>query len=399
MINVSSMMDDKTLYMTAEEASRALGVSVATLYAYVSRKQIRSERVPGSKARRYWKADVDRLRGRDISTADGTFETPVPAETSITLITEDCLYFRGRSAIELAATSTLESLAALIWEADEKEIFGGPAPHMPPTLAALQTPLRDCSLSERCFASFPLIERADPRSYDLSGAGYRRTAADVLRWFAALVGRSTPSSQPVHHFLAKALRAPKGFDEIIRTLLVLSADHEFDPITYAVRASANVGITPYQAVLAGLIAGQGRRFQAERYGSCSRFLQEILNGKNGGDAVVARLRSAQPLAGFASPRSRPDPRTAPMMEVIGQVLGRDRDFIRLVHAQQAALEVGSPMDFILTTLFVGHKLGITGEEYAITSVGRIVGWIAHAMEQQLHGELVRPRARYVGRLP
>ncbi|ETN86642.1 hypothetical protein NECAME_16243 [Necator americanus] len=116
-----------------------------------------------------------------------------------------------------------------------------------------------------------------------------------------------------------------------------------------------------------------------------------------------RRRSAsaerQPLAGFASPRSRPDPRTAPMMEVIGQVLGRDRDFIRLVHAQQAALEVGSPMDFILTTLFVGHKLGITGEEYAITSVGRIVGWIAHAMEQQLHGELVRPRARYVGRLP
>lgn len=394
-------MEDNSLYLHADEAAKALGVSVTTLYAYVSRKQIRSERVPGSKARRYWKADIDRLRGRDVPMPESTFETPVPAQTAITLITEKGLYFRGRSAVELAGTATLESLAALIWEVDEKEIFGVPAPGVPPLLAALQPTMQESGLSERWFASFPLIERADPRAYDLTGAGYTRTGADVLRWFAALVARaSAPSAEPIHRFLAKQLRAPKGFDEVIRTLLVLSADHEFDPITYAVRATANVGVTPYQAVSAGLIASQGQRFHAERYGSCLRFLHEILTGKNGADAVIARLRSGQPLVGFGAPRSCPDPRTEPMMTVMSHVLSRDRDFKRLLEAQQAALEIaGAPMDFFVTALFVGHKLGLAGEEHAVSGVGRIVGWIAHAMEQYLHSELVRPRARYVGQLP
>jgi citrate synthase len=393
--------EDAALYVTAEEAAQALGVTVATLYAYVSRKQIRSERIPGSKARRYWKADIDRLCGRDVPVSDGAFEAPVPAQTAITLITESGLYFRGRSAIELAGTATLESVAALIWDVDEKEIFGRPAPDTLPVLAALQAPMRAFGLTERCLANFPLIERADPRAYDLSRAGYTRTGADVLRWFASFVVRCpAPSAQPIHQYLAKKLRAPRGFDEIIRTLLVLSADHEFDPITYAVRATANVGVTPYQAVSAGLLAAQGQRFQAERYGSCSRFLQEILNAKEGGDAVVARLRSGQPLAGFGAPRSRFDPRTGEMMKVMKRVLNGDRDFNRLLDAQRVGSEVvAAPMDFFLTALFVGHKLGLAGEEHAISGVGRIVGWIAHAMEQYLHSELIRPHARYVGPLP
>jgi len=57
------------------------------------------------------------------------------------------------------------------------------------------------------------------------------------------------------------------------------------------------------------------------------------------------------------------------------------------------------MDFILPALFVGHRLGLIGEELAVTALGRIVGWVAHAMEQyHCHG-LVRPHAAYVGPLP
>jgi citrate synthase len=57
-------MASDALYLSAEQAARALEVTVATLYAYVSRKQIRSERIAGSRARRYWRADIERLRDR-----------------------------------------------------------------------------------------------------------------------------------------------------------------------------------------------------------------------------------------------------------------------------------------------------------------------------------------------
>jgi citrate synthase len=55
-------------YLSAQEAARMLGVSVRTLYVYVSRKGIRSKPIRGSRKRRYWKLDIDRiLRGESLA--------------------------------------------------------------------------------------------------------------------------------------------------------------------------------------------------------------------------------------------------------------------------------------------------------------------------------------------
>jgi citrate synthase len=40
-----------------------------------------------------------------------------------------------------------------------------------------------------------------------------------------------------------------------------------------------------------------------------------------------------------------------------------------------------------------------GTPLALFALGRTVGWIGHAIEQYEIDELIRPRARYVGRLP
>jgi citrate synthase len=48
----------RTGHLSAHEAADALGVSRATLYAYVSRGLVRSERQEGSRARRYRAEDV-----------------------------------------------------------------------------------------------------------------------------------------------------------------------------------------------------------------------------------------------------------------------------------------------------------------------------------------------------
>jgi len=51
-------------------------------------------------------------------------------------------------------------------------------------------------------------------------------------------------------------------------------------------------------------------------------------------------------------------------------------------------------------LTLAHALGLPAESPLILfSLGRTLGWIAHAIEQYADTRLIRPRARYVGPLP
>jgi citrate synthase len=399
----------EALYITAKEAAAALGVSIPTLYAYVSRGLIRSQGVAGSRNRRYWKVDIERLKGRRAADEPsegqpGTGEetTGLAPETKITLLTQRGLYYRGRDVAELAETETFESVAALLWEADPRDVFGKSLPAAPPSLAKLRRSLGELTVLEQAMALFPLIERANPRSYDLSKPGCARTGADLSRWFAAiLVGAPAPSAAPVHEFIAAALGAPQGFADIIRRLLIVCADHEFDPTTYAVRATANAGVTPYYAVVTGIIASRGQRLQSGRIEAAARLLDEILSIPDPRDTVVARFRNGEQLVGFGSPvHDKMDPRAAIVMDALKIKFGDDIELRRLQRAADTAAEIsGALMEFILPALFVGRKLGLKGQELAVASLGRTAGWIAHAMEQYHGQSLIRPRARYTGPLP
>ena len=54
-----------TTFLTAKQAAHALGITLATLYAYTSRGQLRSEAVPGEpRQRRYHREDVERVMDR-----------------------------------------------------------------------------------------------------------------------------------------------------------------------------------------------------------------------------------------------------------------------------------------------------------------------------------------------
>src|SRR5215212_5392431 len=114
-------------YLSAGRAAEELGVSVATLYAYVSRGMVRSEAVEGEgRNRRYRAEDVRRLKERKERRRDpdGVMEgalhwgTPV-LESGITLIDGGGLYYRGRDVRALAEEKSIEEVAALIWTGDE----------------------------------------------------------------------------------------------------------------------------------------------------------------------------------------------------------------------------------------------------------------------------------------
>jgi len=51
-------------------------------------------------------------------------------------------------------------------------------------------------------------------------------------------------------------------------------------------------------------------------------------------------------------------------------------------------------------LVMQRALGLPEDApFIVFAAGRTVGWLAHALEQQATGGLLRPRARYVGPAP
>jgi citrate synthase len=394
-------MADDAMYMSAREAAALLKISVQTLYAYVSRKQLRSRGVPGTRARLYWRADIERLMRGGVEPSPATHPDVSP-ESEITLLAKHGLYYRGRDAIALAESESFETVAALLWGVDESLAFTPTPPPVPPAYETARRLLDGCAPGERAIVLLPLIEYTTGGPHDPSPGGFAREGADVLRWTAAMLsGADVPSAAPIADCITTSLGAPSGWGDIVRRLLVLAADHALDSTTYAVRALANVGVTPYQAAAAGLMAAHGWRLQQLRLFDATRLLNEVLHAPDPCAPIEARHRTGEPLAGFdPSVYQGTDPRGAALMEAIEARFGDDDDVRRLRRAAVAARAVGgSGPNFLLMALFVGHKVGLVEREVSIAMIGRTAGHIAHAIEQSYGRDIVRTRTTYTGPLP
>ena len=386
-------------WIDAEQAMATLGVRAQTLYAYVSRKKLRSFPTPGSRTRRYWRSDIVGL----MTGAQRTRIVVAPArESAITLLTENGTYYRGRSAIDLSKTATVESVAALLWQADAEAIFTDRLPHLPVSHDRLFPALAEMPANDRVLAILPLIEHANPLAFDLSPEGFARTAADALRWLAAiLVGEDRPSTKPLHAFVGLSRGATDGVADVIRQALILAADHEFDPTTHAVRSAAT-GVSPYSAVMVGMIAGRGQKLRIKRTETMRRLLKEITNSPKPEDVVVGVFRSGETIPAFDryDIHDTGDPRAEALIEAFTDTFAGDPELDRLLRAIAVATELtGMRPSFILPIMFLGQKLGLEGNEIGIGTIGRAIGWIAHAQEQQMIAGVERPRATYVGPLP
>jgi len=203
-------------YLTAHQAADALGVTPATLYAYTSRGQLRSEPIPGRpRERRYYREDIERLRERKETRRDPAkaaarglhWGGPV-LESGITLIHDGKFYYRGQDAITLAATASLEQVAALLWAADETEravLLEQTSALSLRHLARLRTTAKDSLTMMQ--AALPIAAAADLASYDLRPAAVRQTGARIIRLLTDVI--APRHSHAAVHLALQAEWAPK----------------------------------------------------------------------------------------------------------------------------------------------------------------------------------------------
>jgi citrate synthase len=103
-----------------------------------------------------------------------------------------------------------------------------------------------------------------------------------------------------------------------------------------------------------------------------------------------------------------DPRCDVVKAVVAK-LNRNVGRLRYAEAVEAAalvvLENRKPQRSLQTnhefyTALLLEALGLPRDAFTgAFAVARVVGWIAHALEQQAGGRLIRPQSEYVGPMP
>jgi citrate synthase len=379
-------------WIAAEEARAQLGVRPQTLYAYVSRGRVQVRPDPGDPRRSLYRAaDIAALnqrksRSRKVSeVAAGAISWGEPVLASeITTVAGGRLFYRGRDAIKLAESETLESVARLLRGGHGAALKRTERP-LPPAAPDMRT---------RGFLALAARAGVDPPArgrHPLALAVEAATLLDVLT--DAIAGEVGGGA--IHNRLALAWGVGPGGAgaDLIRRCLVLVADHELNASAFAARVAASTGASLSASALAGLSTLTGPR-HGMATAAVRTFAAEAAQ-LGPAQAIANRLSEDRALPGFGHmlyPEG--DPRAASLLERFAP----PAELATLQAAVRRETGLAPNVDFTLVAACEALKLA-EDAPFALFAVARCAGWIAHAIEQGQSDALIRPRARYVGPEP
>jgi len=388
-------------WIGAPDASRLLGVSRTTLYAYVSRGFIRSQPRPGSpRDRIYARDDVERMRRRTEERRDPdkararALQWGLPIlESAITLIDGSHLYYRGHDAIALARTRSVADVASLIWTGSVGSITTAAS-------AASDDVFDDGDLPfvARAQAVLAATAARDAMAFDLRTASVASAGWRILQILTAVAAHSKIAAPTTEETLGRAWRLRGRSVDAIRTTLILCADHELNVSSFTARCVASAGSHPYAVVIAGLAALEG-----PKHGGASARAEAMLTSlrrqRRVDVAIAERLRRGDRLEGFGHPLyRRGDPRARAILDLLQEHWSKSAELAFVTSVARAATAASGEqpnLDFALAALARVLQLP-DGSPLVLFAIGRSIGWIGHAIEQYATDQLIRPRAKYVG---
>jgi citrate synthase len=376
-------------FVGAGEAARMLGVTRATLYAYVSRGIIGRRTAVDGRTSLFALDDVERLASRSRRRpAVPRPSVDVQITSSITVLDEDGLTYRGHQVAELAVSATFEQVAELLWTGDlpaAAPVWPGPTaddvdvcravldayqPGLDPLgqLVAISTALGARHPGDSpAAAARRLITHASIEP-SVSAGPHRHGAEteqdDVAGWIAAVL-----VDEP-----------DDGLVTALRRSLVVLADHELATSTLAVRLAGSVRTDPYSAYIAGLGVLRGRL-----HGSAAAEVHDFLTecASDGPTRAVDRRLDAGrriPGLGHTIYRGR-DPRFDILIDAVHQLPDRHR---RLEVVDELMLDVGRRIAVRPNVdLALGALTFVEGlpRDLPLFAIARIAGWAAHLAEE------------------
>jgi citrate synthase len=400
---------DDQHWVDSRAAAKHLGIQQRTLYAYVSRGQVRSVPSEHGRPRLYSLADLERLKTRRDARAGhgavaaGALRWGEPVlDSAVTAITPRGPAYRGRYALELVTQGVrFENVAELLWSGylpATKVIW--PRVAVPLALIAKLVP-NGAKPLDVMHLLVEVAALADPQRADGRPDAFVSRARQLIPLLAsalapdfavATVTRALGASS-VAEILTRALGLDDSAAPALDAALVVLADHELNASSFTARIAASTEADPYACIAAALATVSG-----PRHGSASETVAQFADDVGGPEQARATVRSlrkkGQVPPGFGHPLyPAGDPRTAPLLDAVrGTTNKRARTLLALVDATTDAkpsVDVG-----IAALMAALGALPSAGP--GLFAVARTAGWLAHAMEQRAAGYLLRPRARYTG---
>jgi citrate synthase len=419
--------------LSSAEAASRLGVKPATLYAYVSRGLLRSQRAPDGRTTTFDPAEVERLarRGRRRGRLDppgAAAAAPGPAQRSsagelvfvseLTSIDDGVLRYRGLDATELAGRYSFEQVAGWLWTGR----LGGWTRWRAEAAAvaaatACQAALPPATLPlDRLRVAAAALAAADELRFELhpeavvtTGRALVAGLVDSLPELAPAPGAAVAEAAGGGRLHADAVAARlwrrlcaappgPGMVDVLDVALVLAADHELAASAVAARVAASVQADPYAVVGAGLGTVSGALHGGLSL-AAETLLAEIGTPERAQRVIGDRLRWGEQVPGLGhSLYPDGDPRAACLLGWLGRAAaGSDRLAVvaAVVDAVRRRRLPAPNVDFALAAL--AFAAGMTrGAAETVFAVGRIAGWLAHALEEYQRHTPIRPRARYTG---
>lgn len=362
-------------WMTRDEALARLGVKAQTLYAYASRGLIgRAAQDRDPRRSLYRSTDVEALasrrkRGRATAAiAASTLSWGEPTiPTSISTVIDGDLVYRDQSAAILATDRSLEQIASLLWQVEQVEF-----PACAPTDNAFR------AIAELAGTARPIMGRSRDKLVP--------EAATAVSAIAA--GQGVQGEGPMHLRVAEALEVRGEGADCIRRILVLLADHELNPSTFATRIAASTGAPMPACILAGLATLTGPKHGGAGAALAALLDESLVNGA--GTTVDRWLGTGLPLPGFGHPLY---PAGDPRAKAILATVELDEALARLHTAVTETGDALPNVDFAI--LAAARAYGMKRHAtFSLFAIARTVGWAAHAMEQVRLGSIIRPRGIY-----
>jgi citrate synthase len=386
-------------YVPRQEALKVLGVKPQTLYSYVSRGLIRRQFENGGRSSAYNFQDIQRLKARSLARSG---HGPAAANaihwgepvlgTAITEITAQGPRYREHLATDLARRSErFECVAAYLWTGTG---LGSDKGWPQSSHARLGRQLDEIArLHPKVHIRQLLTETAILLGMNASesGNGIDGELAAARSLMQAMVGVfgflgargryvAPRARDTLAGGLARALglRATPAVARALDALLIVVADHEFTPATFAARIAASAGNDLYSCIGAALQVHFGSALGLR----CDQVERSLSAGTERSNLP------ARPSRGLDPPFYRDgDPRAEMLLDIAASLRPRP-------HGRTASAQPAVNLDHALVTIC--HALGVSGQVAGgLLAFGRTAGWIAHVFEQRAEAFVIRPRAKFI----